>query len=297
VRKARNVILDRFVKDGQSWSKARRGYMLTLSAQTRSLDMMANWVGGSFVHRDKKGDPNGRPPVEPVPAAQQRAALKFVIDNSLDEAAFGLTPELLRHMTVDKWWDADDVTSDPTWPVHDRLLGIQASMLSALMNPTTLERVYDNEFRVSADDDALTLPELLGTLRGAIWPDLAGELGAEGAEFSARKPALSSFERNLQKEYLDRLVDLIGPDTGFNAAHKPIQNLAAMQLSEIKTSVDAVKDHEKLDDYSRAHLAETSKRIEKALDTDYVIDVAGGSSGGGAITIMIGGEDGGGGGQ
>ena len=48
-------ILDKFVSDGDSWSKARRGYEMTLRLQTRSVSMMANWVGGLFAHRDKKG--------------------------------------------------------------------------------------------------------------------------------------------------------------------------------------------------------------------------------------------------
>jgi hypothetical protein len=29
--------------------------------------MMANWIGGAHVNRDKKGDPNGRKPIEVVP--------------------------------------------------------------------------------------------------------------------------------------------------------------------------------------------------------------------------------------
>ena len=56
----RGRILDKFVKDGDSWAKARRGYELTLSIQTRAASMMANWIGGAFVNRDKKGDPEDR---------------------------------------------------------------------------------------------------------------------------------------------------------------------------------------------------------------------------------------------
>ena len=51
----RERILSKFVKDGDSWAKARRGYELTLSLQTRSASMMANWIGGAFVNRDKRG--------------------------------------------------------------------------------------------------------------------------------------------------------------------------------------------------------------------------------------------------
>lgn len=291
IRKNRGSILEKFVKDGQSWSKARRGYLLTLSAQTRTLSMMANWIGGAHVYRDRKGDPNGRAPIEVVDAGRQRSALDYVIKNGLDEDAFGLSPELLRHMTLDKWWGSSDVRDDPTWPVHDRILGVQSSMLTATLNPSTLGLVYDNEFRVPADQDAFTLPELLSKLRAAIFGDLEAKANVEGAEFTARKPMLSSFDRNLQKEYVERLVDLIKPDSGFSAAHKPIQNLAAMELGEIKTGIDKVTGNEKLDPYSKSHLLDASKVIDKALNADYVVNLNGGGSGGaGALMLLLGKE-------
>src|SRR5690606_41127712 len=51
----RSKIIDKFVKEGQSWSKARRGYAIALGQQTQMLGMMAGWVGGAHVYRDKKG--------------------------------------------------------------------------------------------------------------------------------------------------------------------------------------------------------------------------------------------------
>ncbi len=158
VKLYRGRILEKFVKDGDSWAKARRGYELTLSLQTRAANMMANWVGGAFVNRDKKGDPGDRPPVEVVPAAQQREALKFVIETSFNDEAYGLTPKLLERMSVDKWLDGgshSSMSNEATWPIHDRILGVQASALTWLMNPTTLRRVYDNELRLTEDVDTL----------------------------------------------------------------------------------------------------------------------------------------------
>ncbi|MHC5005363.1 MAG: zinc-dependent metalloprotease, partial [Planctomycetota bacterium] len=154
----RERILDKFVKDGQSWSRARDGYQMTLSQQLRALSMMANWVGGSHVHRDRKGDPGDRAPVTVVDPEKQRLALQFCIDHAMHDEAFGLTPELLQYMTVDKWSDqSPGDRSDPTWPVHDRVAGVQGSVITLIMNPTTLQRVHDNEFRTAADEDALTL--------------------------------------------------------------------------------------------------------------------------------------------
>ncbi|MEM0969941.1 MAG: zinc-dependent metalloprotease, partial [Verrucomicrobiota bacterium] len=280
VRKNRAVILDQFVEDGESWARARRGYELTLNEQVRAVGMMANWVGGAFVYRDKKGDPNGRAPIEVVPAEKQREALDFVMEHSFRDKAFGLTPDLLRHMTVDKWWDnggsrGPSIMEDPAWPIHDRVLGIQAAVLTALMKPSTLERVYDNEFLVPEEEDALTLPELLDRLHEGIWGDVLPEQ-TEGKAYSARSPMISSLRRNLQKEYVDRLIELLGEDTGLSVAEKPVQDLAAMQLERIYEEADAVKELPLLDPYSRAHLMETGKRIQKVLDAAYVRDLSDG---------------------
>ena len=121
----------------------------------------------------QKGRSQWACPIEVVPAAKQRKALDFCLKNGFLDEAYGLTPELLKHMTLDKWWDNDDyfsITENPAFNLHDRVLGIQASLLTSLMRPTKLEQIYDNEFRVPANQDAFTIPELLEKLKaGDFW--------------------------------------------------------------------------------------------------------------------------------
>ncbi len=267
----RGRLLDKFVKDGDSWAKARRGYEITLGLQMRSVNMMANWIGGAFVRRDKKGDPGDRAPVEVVPAKQQRDALKFVIDTTFVDSAYGLNPKLLERMSVDKWLDGDGfagMSAEATWPIHDRILGIQSSALTLLMNPTTLRRVYDNELRLPEDVDTLTLPELLDSVTTHAWSELDQPCPDARNE---RKPMISSLRRNLQREHLERLLDLVLEDTDTTAAYKPIGNLARMQLRTIQAKIEkSLKTcEEKMDSYSKAHLAESNERITRALQASY----------------------------
>ena len=268
----RGLVLDKFVKDGDSWSKARRGYQITLSMQARAISMMGNWIGGVHVYRDKKGDAGDRAPLQVVPVAQQRAAIDFVVNTAFQDEAFGLTTELLQRMTTDKWLDrgSRQAVSDPDWPIHDRIAGIQSSALTTLLNPSTLRRVYDNEFRIAADQDALTLPELLETVSSAIWGELDQEVTVAA---SARKPAISSLRRNLQREHVKRLVDLAMANSGSNQAYKPISNLARAGLRATLNKVNAFvgANADKLDAYSAAHLAEIQTSITKSLDADIVV--------------------------
>jgi hypothetical protein len=261
----RGRVLDKFVKDGQSWSKARRGYEVTLGMQMRVVSMMANWVGGAYVNRDRKGDPNGRAPVQVVDVEKQRQALQFVIDNAFTDSGFGLTPELMAHMTEDKWSDqSPGDRSDSTYPVHDRIIAVQASTLTMIMNPTVLKRAYDNEMRTPADQDALTLAELMQRLSDTIYVEL--DINLDGATFTDRKPMISSLRRNLQGQMTDRLIYLADGD---NAMPQPIRTLAMMHLRLVNEDLDAMlakKQGGQIDQYTLAHLEDLNDRIDRALN-------------------------------
>ncbi len=271
VQDLRTKLLDRVVKDGESWQKARSGYLLLLGRQVNAINVTSGFVGGAHINRDRKGDPGERNPINVVPAEKQRRALKFVIDNTFSDSSFGLTPALLAKMTIDKWWDQGGMHllfEDPTWPVHDRIMGIQAAVLTMLMNPTTLRRVYDNEFRVPSDEDAFTLPEIINGVTDSVWSEL--DQGTNGT-YTERKPMISSLRRNLQREDVDRLIDLTMIDVGFGAASRPISNLSTQKLRDLQRKIGRTLEHaDRLDAYSVAHLAEAKIRIEQALDAQYI---------------------------
>jgi hypothetical protein len=265
----RERLIDKFVKPGESWARARRGYEMTLALQTRSLGMMCSWLGGTFVNRDRKGDPGNRAPVQVVPVKDQRDALKFVLENTFRDTAFGLTPDLLRHMTTDKWLDQFDMSfENAAWPVHDRIMGIQSMVLTRLLNPGSLGHVYDNEFLTPPSEDMITLPEVLTTVENEVW----SELESSGGNYTDRQPMISSLRRNLQREYVERLIDLSMPENWRQAAHKPIANLALMHLRDLSVRIGKTSAVAGLDAYTRAHLTETKLRIDKALDAGYLLN-------------------------
>ncbi|MCA9295607.1 MAG: zinc-dependent metalloprotease, partial [Phycisphaerales bacterium] len=267
----RDQILGDFVKDGESWSNARRGYAITLGQQMRMLSMMANWIGGAHVSRARKGDPDAGAPITVVDPDKQREALDFVINNAFYDDAFGLSPDLLVHMTVDKWSDqSQGDRGDPAWEVHDRVMGIQGSAISMIMNPTTLTRVYDNEFRTPADEDALTLAEVVGHVCDAAYEEL--DKGVNGTTFTNREPMISSLRRNLQSQMTDRLIALATRDSG--PMPRPVRTLATDRLRQIDKKLDKLTkaaDKGQIDEYTAAHIRDLSDRIKKALDAIYVM--------------------------
>ena len=270
VKMLRSAILDKYVKNGDSWERARKGYLKTLRKQRSTIDMMAPWVGGTYVSRAKKGDPNTGDPLVPVEVEKQRAALKFIIETAFRDEAYGLTPELVNKMTVEKWMDNPrGFMTESTWPINDQIAGTQSMALTMLLNPTTLSRVYDNEKRVAADQDAFTLPELMTSLSTEIFQEISpSKLGSN----DPRKPMISAFRRNLQADYTDRLIAVA---TGKAGLPRVARQLSAQELRGLKEKLDATVAKAgtgNCDPYTRAHLADLKDRTDAALEAIVVMN-------------------------
>ena len=261
VQALREKLLTDLVKDGEPWAKARRRYNATLGTQLQSMSIAAPYIGGSFTSNSFKGDTDAGEPVTDVPASEQRAAMNLIMDAAFEDAAFGLTPELVRHMGKEYWWDASgraELMADPSLTIHDTIGGVQGTALTLLMNPTRLRRVYDNEFRTAGQSDAFTLNELVTTVTDRVWRECA-----EGAK------EISSFRRNLQREHTERLITLSLMNSG-SASMRTISTLASAELRRIDGLADkSLKANP--EPYSKAHLADIRTRIGKALDAAYVI--------------------------
>ena len=266
----REELLDRAVEDGQSWHLLRQAYEQLLGEQVGALRVAGRYLGGVYVHRDHKGDPAARDPLVPVEADKQRQALAFLIDNAFSDQAFDLRPEVLRKLATDKHRHWGHFGSpDVAFSVHDRVAQIQAFALLYVMNPGTLSRVYDNELRIPVEEDALTLPELMGASVDAIFSELDAERGDE--RYTNRQPMISSLRRNLQSEMTDRLVDL-AMDSGWMP--RPVQTLALAHLRDIRGKLGTILDGPDdggVDDYTVVHLSDIEQRIDKALNAVYVM--------------------------
>ena len=132
-------------------------------------------------------------------------------------------------------------------------------------SPTRLRRIQDNEVRVEAGEDALTVPELLNAIRDAIWFD-AAEAG--GGVYTDREPMFSSIQRNLQREHLNRLIGLACGMRWPNASGATIATLARQQLRDINERISEYAEND-LDNYTRAHLNDSRERIARALEAAY----------------------------
>jgi hypothetical protein len=282
--------MQNFLEDGDSLSRMRQAFGMVLGEYGFGGVVAARQIGGQYIHRDHKADPNARPPIEIVPAPVQRAALKFVGDKILSANSLSFPPDLLNSLAAGRWghWDSDSYDASLTYDIHDAVLNMQARVVFQILNPFTLNRVYDAEVKVNGEVEPVTVVEVLGTLSGAIWSELSGP---RPGPYSARTPMISSYRRNLQRDHLQRLIDMVTsrPGTMVNA---DVHAVARMTLKKLGASIDQVMaPGANLDEYTRAHLTDSRERITRALDAEYVVAESQRGGGGGRV-IIIGAEAG-----
>ena len=255
-------LLARTVKEGEDYTQARRVFNILLAQRSQSLFFVSRYVGGLKTSRSHKGDKDGKLPVTTIDPKLQRDALALLEEQVFSDKPYQFPPELYNQLGWSNWmhWGANPV-GRKDFGVHDFIRQWQDRTVMQLLSPTTLRRMHDAELKIPADQDAFTTAELIERLTKSIFSEVEQ---VKDGEFTTRKPAISSLRRNLQRGYLKMLSNLA---MGSTAAPQDCQTIAFVQLKELDGRIaELLKNNQKLDAYSKAHLQETSSRIQKVLD-------------------------------
>ncbi len=255
-------LVERMAEEGEGYARVRRAFNVLLGYRADAMYYAGRFIGGLYVHRDHKGDPNARPPFVVVEAKRQREALGFLKQQVFAPDSYEFPPELYNHLGSSKWSHWGVETSDRSdYPVHEVVLAWQDRVLGQLLSSTTLARLCDSELKVPAGQDAFTAAELIEGLTAAVFAEM--EKLRDG-KFTNRKPAIRSLRRNLQRRYLERLSNLA---MGRTTAPEDCQTVAYVELGSLEARIKEVLARKaQLDTYTRAHLEQSAARIRKVLD-------------------------------
>ena len=247
-------ILKNFEVNGERYQKIRRVFGQGWGEYRGAINVITKYIGGSYVYRDHIGDPGDRVPLNIVPAKEQRRALKILNDKIFDKNAFSFSPDVLNKLLPERFWNF----SGSVWnmrrldyPIHNAVERLYSRALSRIFNPLVLSRVQDNEIRFSRNEDKFTMSELFLTLRKSIWSELND------------RQNINSFRRGLQRIHLETLIDIIIEKN--SATNYDSIILARQDLIEIQKLIKNSQHMFGLDEMSKAHLSESSARIESAL--------------------------------
>jgi hypothetical protein len=256
---------EKAVDKGEGYQRTRSAFGVLLNQYGNGAHLMANFIGGEYVHRDHRGDANGRDPFQPVAGDKQREVLDFLQKHILGEQAFTFPPQLLRRLGPDRWshWGNERAAMGRVeYPLHERVLAIQKTMLDHLFSPLVLERVQNNALLAEKDDKPLTIAEIFRSVTDGVWADAAVDKDGK------KSLASSVMHRNLQREHLKDLKGLVLGHAGPVATPADARSLARAHLKEIAKRIEktlADKDMA-LDETSRAHLEECHESIAKVLN-------------------------------
>jgi hypothetical protein len=240
---------------GQRYSRYRSVYSQGLGEYRLAGLIVSRHIGGIYHHRDHVGDPNGRPPFEPVPAETQRDALALLTERLFDEEAFQLSPSLLNKIAPERFPTFDGrlyrtQRIDP--PFHGQILQAQSRALGTLYDPIRLSRLQDSEPRFAEDEEPFRMDELFAAIRNSIWSELI------------RGDNIGSIRRNLQRAHLNRIIQLaVSPVLG---TPEDATTLARADLKWIAARCDRGLNRKGIDRITRAHLDESRDRIRAALE-------------------------------
>jgi hypothetical protein len=212
----------------------------------------AKYVGGVGHYRDHFGDPNGRLPFEPVPAAKQKEAMALLRKNVFAAGAFQFPPPLMNKLAAERFSDyfPGGGLQRLDVPVHQMVLSLQQAVLNRLLHPLTMSRILDSEVKSARPEQAFRLSDLFGGLQDEIWSELkAGK-------------AVNSYRRSLQREHLKRMTNLLLRD---GAAPEDARTLARYTLTQLQAQVRAASANAALPVETRAHYSESAARIEESL--------------------------------
>ena len=238
-------------------------YQALLGQYMQAVAPAVKYIGGEYVYRTRPGDPADRGPFVPVSVERQREALSFLTDRVFSEEAFRLDPETLARLGPDRWshWGFSNTHQGRIdFPFHERVTGLQSSVMNQLLQPFRLARIRDAELRYGIDR-VLTIPELFQGITRAVWSEV----------WSGTPRNVSSVRRDLQRAQVDAFARLVTDPPARTPADA--RAVARAQLRDLdRRLARALGSGANLDAYTRAHLEEVRAWIGKALEAGIQIE-------------------------
>ena len=230
----------------------------------------AKYIGGTYTRRAKAGA--GQPLMEPVPAAQQRTALDFIVGELFNSASFKFDPKIVSRLGTDQLDRLGILASQGRAPGIDfslpnAVLAAQRPTLDTLMSDGLAGRLADAEAKVADPKTLLSFAEVQQRLGDAVWSELESGKGGK----AAKAIEIDSLRRNLQREHMRRLAGaLLRPGSAAAADVRPVMRQAALQLqSRLQAALNGASGRAS-SALVRAHLDDSLATLSEALKAPLV---------------------------
>ncbi|WP_431471772.1 zinc-dependent metalloprotease [Nonlabens sp. SCSIO 43208] len=208
-------------------------YRELLGVFSRYVGHVVTNVGG--VYENLKTPSQDGTVYEPVDSKTQEQSVQWLIENVFETPEWLVRPEILKNINESGY--------------TDRVRSLQSRYLSSLLSYDRLGRMIDAK---AMDDSAYSVVELMQDLNNGIFKNIQPDV----------------YERNLQKAYVDRLIELMTnekPRASFNVTQSDVPSIVRGQLNEIKKIArrNNARTSNKVVSF---HYEDLIARIERTLD-------------------------------
>ncbi|MET4082431.1 hypothetical protein ABIB40_002389 [Pedobacter sp. UYP30] len=235
-------------RQGKDYSDLKEIYNEVVTQFNRYMGHVATNVGGmseNFKTYEQSG-----PVYAYLPKATQQGAVSFFNKNLF------VTPLWL--INTEELGKFDNGT------LLNRVKGVQTGTLGALLSPTRIARLLDNQTK-NGTSEAYTLTDMFADLKSSV--------------FSSGRP--DAFKRNLQRAYVEDLGDLMTKDLnlpgglssdaaagyGYTPINVGLSDIRPIVRMELKNLLRTTKSRANAGDViSKAHYDDLSSRIKDILD-------------------------------
>ena len=233
---------DKTLDEGRSHHDLVVGVNAVFGEFARQAGVVSRYVGGVYVDRSFVGQEGYNQPFTPVEKERQKRAMQTLSEYVFaPDAIDNLEPMFAYLQRQRRGFDHFGKNEDPK--PHRMLLGAQKNVLNHVLHPNVLMRLsdtalYGNDYKVE---------EMMADLSEAIFA--ADERGS-----------INSYRRNLQTEYVERLIKI----SGLEKPSKYDNFAKATALYELKEILDRV-DSSRGDRATKVHRFYLTDRINRAF--------------------------------
>ncbi|MDB5070610.1 MAG: hypothetical protein JWM87_1721, partial [Candidatus Eremiobacteraeota bacterium] len=251
----------RFPATEHPYEEERVAFGVLAGQYSRCTANASHWIGGEYLSRSRRGDPNAETPLVPVPRGEEKRAFALLDRYLFSNAAFRYDPRTLRrlvytqHGTVSNFGYSPSARHDLS--VADIAGRAQTRALNYMYAPMVLARLADMPTKAKPGE-TMTLGDLFQWSQTSIYGDIA----------NGRVAQATQVHRNLQRRYATMLRTMAlepRPGTPFDA-----QALARLELTNLDRDVVAALGRGGLDLQTRAHLGALHDDVSRTLKAQRV---------------------------
>lgn len=231
---------EKYLTDGNTYQEFRQSFYMLHRQYANALNVMSRFVGGVYVDRSVVGQEGAAMPYTPVSYKDQKRAMNALAKYAFAPNAYDVPDGLFNYMAVQRrGFNFFGNNEDPK--LHDRVLSSQKSVLNHILHYTTLQRISDSELY----GNEYSLSEYMVDLNDAIFK-------------ADTYTVVNTYRQNLQVEYTNRLIAIIGSDNQTTLA----KSMALYNLNNIKK----IANTSSRDVSTKAHRQHLALLIDNALE-------------------------------